>query len=145
MGKQEFVDNLRITLNGRISPSMVMEHVNYYENYINSEIQKGKSESEVMNGLGDPRLIARTIVDANKRANGEEDNSFQGTYYQEAVNQQRAGRGIKIPLWVWVILVLVVLILIIRTAFSVVYYFMPILMPVLLILFLIKLFKDWLR
>ena len=31
MNKQEFVDRLRMALNGRVSPGLVMDNVNYYQ------------------------------------------------------------------------------------------------------------------
>ena len=48
MDKQEFVDRLRMALNGRVSPGLVMDNVNYYEDYINTEIRKGRTEEEVL-------------------------------------------------------------------------------------------------
>ena len=59
MNKQDFIDRLRMALNGRVSPGLVMDNVNYYEDYINTEIRKGRTEEEVLESLGDPRLIAR--------------------------------------------------------------------------------------
>lgn len=35
----------------------------YYQNIYPQEIASGKSEKEVLEELGDPRLIARTIID----------------------------------------------------------------------------------
>ena len=61
MNKQEFVDRLLMALNGRVSPGLVMDNVNYYEDYINTEIRKGRTEEEVLESLGDPRLIARFL------------------------------------------------------------------------------------
>ena len=61
MNKQEFVDRLRMALNGRVSPGLVMDNVNYYQDYINTEIRKGRTEEEVLESLGDPRLIARFL------------------------------------------------------------------------------------
>ena len=37
----------------------------YYDDYIRSERQKGRSEADIMEELGDPRLIARTILDTS--------------------------------------------------------------------------------
>ena len=34
MNKQDFMDRLRMALNGRVSPGLVMDNVNYYEDYI---------------------------------------------------------------------------------------------------------------
>ena len=48
MNKQEFVDRLRMALNGRVSPGLVMDNVNYYQDYINTEIRKGRTEEEVL-------------------------------------------------------------------------------------------------
>lgn len=36
MNKQDFIDRLRMALNGRVSPGLVMDNVNYYEDYINT-------------------------------------------------------------------------------------------------------------
>ena len=58
MDRQEFLEKLRLSLNGRLPAQAVAEHISYYEDYINTEIRKGKSEEEVVGMLGDPRLIA---------------------------------------------------------------------------------------
>ena len=55
MTKQEFLDRLRMSLHGKIPPGQVVENLQFYEDYINTEIRKGAAEEEVMAGLGDPR------------------------------------------------------------------------------------------
>ena len=62
MTKQEFLEKLRLALNGKVAGNVVTENLQYYEDYINTEIRKGRSEEEVLASLGDPRLIARTII-----------------------------------------------------------------------------------
>ena len=64
MNRQEFVDRLRIALSGKVSPALVEENARYYEDYINTRIRLGEAEENVLQGLGDPRLIARSIVAA---------------------------------------------------------------------------------
>ena len=78
MNKQEFVDRLRMALNGRVSPGLVMDNVNYYQDYINTEIRKGRTEEEVLESLGDPRLIARTIIQTN---GGDNRSGYRNTVY----------------------------------------------------------------
>ncbi len=39
--------------------------ISYYRDYIDGEMAKGRSEKDVMDELGDPRLIAKTIKTAN--------------------------------------------------------------------------------
>lgn len=81
MDRQEFMDRLRASLSSSLSPTLVMDNVNYYQEYIQSEMRKGRSEQEVLASLGDPRLIARTIIQTNTT---EEDgyqsggNTYQG-------------------------------------------------------------------
>ena len=65
MTKTEFLDILKESLSGKISASLLQENMNYYNEYIDSQIRMGKSEQDVMESLGDPRLIARTIVQTN--------------------------------------------------------------------------------
>ena len=65
MNKAEFLEQLRLSLNGRMDASQVMDNLRYYEEYINSQLRQGKTEEDVMSMLGSPRLIARTITDAN--------------------------------------------------------------------------------
>lgn len=62
MTKNEFLELLRTALLGEIPDTEIESNMKYYEEYIQSEGYK-TSEEEVINQLGDPRLIAKTIVD----------------------------------------------------------------------------------
>lgn len=65
MTKNEFLDILRISLEGEILSSDVENNIKYYEDYINTQL-KQKSFEEIYSELGNPRLIAKTIIDTNK-------------------------------------------------------------------------------
>lgn len=65
MTREEFITQLRLTLQGKVSSGKVQENISYYNEYINGEIQKGKSEAEVLHLLGDPALLAKTIIAAD--------------------------------------------------------------------------------
>ena len=166
MNKQEFVDRLRMALNGRVSPGLVMDNVNYYEDYINTEIRKGRTEEEVLESLGDPRLIARTIIQTN---GGDNRSGYRNTVYGNGEYREAAGQNLhrsytegaddgngkhqnkvanvfaKLPTWVWVILGILVVVLIFSAVFSVLSFLAPVLIPILVVLFLVKLFRDWLN
>lgn len=62
MTREEFLQELRIALQGRIPQSQVNEHLNYYENYIMEESRKGRTEEEVIADIGNPRLAAKTLT-----------------------------------------------------------------------------------
>ncbi len=165
MSKQEFIDRLRSALNGRIAPGLVMDHVKYYEDYINTEIRKGKTEHEVLQILGDPRLIARTIIETNGKSsdntyqdagyqnNAHQSNSYQGAdyqnggYYQSGDSNQRQLKEkiFHLPGWVWAVIVILIVVVIISTIFSVLSFLAPVIIPIAFVAFLVKLFRDWLN
>lgn len=91
MNRQEFVDRLKVSLSGKVSPGQVEENARYYEDYINTRIRLGETEESVMRELGDPRLIARSIVAAESGRTGEngEDQVYGGG---EEGNRRRSGR-----------------------------------------------------
>ena len=166
MSKQEFIENLRLALNGRVSPGVVTENLNYYNDYINMEIRKGRTEEEVLASLGDPRLIARTIMqthgggnDPTGRGMGDggsytsQSGSYSGQYYNRNADPSydsysqndghTGGRHFRIPGWLFLILILVVVVLVVGVAFSVLSFLLPVLLPLLVVVFLVKLFRDW--
>ena len=70
MNKKEFLDILYNQLSGQMPEGNVAAHVQYYRNYIEEEQRKGHSEDDILNELGDPRLIARTLLDTDSTASG---------------------------------------------------------------------------
>ena len=66
MNKREFLNKLNEFLSYELPASMVREKLSFYSDYIDREVSSGKSTAEVLDGLGDPQLIARTIIDAAK-------------------------------------------------------------------------------
>ena len=58
------MQGLRSELEGRVPYSVIQENLRYYDSYIMEEAAKGQTEDEVIESLGGPRIIARTIVDA---------------------------------------------------------------------------------
>lgn len=169
MNKQQFIDKLRAALNGRIAPGLVTDNVNYYEDYINMEIRKGRSEAEVLQMLGDPRLIARTIIETTAKGSrtdyqdmGNNSGAYREAEYTEA-NQGDAGyysygyqsntaqddgnflKKYHLPGWLVSVIVIVVIVLIFSLIFSVLSFLAPIIIPVFVVIFLVKLFRDWLN
>lgn len=147
MTKQVFLDRLRMALSGRVSPSLVEDNVTYYEEYINTQIRLGKSEAAVMDMLGDPRLIAKTIITTND--NNTEQTSYE---YQEVSTDidllsklKRWLSTVHVPGWVWGIAVGIIFIGILSVLFSIISFLLPVLLPVAIVVFLIKLFRDWLN
>lgn len=81
MNRTEFLQGLKSELEGRVPYSVIQENLRYYDGYIADEVAKGTPEEEVIQGLGGPRIIARTIVDAAYDTEDRPDgyDSFGGT------------------------------------------------------------------
>ena len=78
MNKTEFLDELKTALEGSVPESVIAENLNYYDNYISGEIRSGRGAEEIFEELGDPRLIARTIIASTEAE--EEDGPFAGGF-----------------------------------------------------------------
>ena len=63
MTKTEFIEALRKSLYGKVDDNELAGNISYYGSYIDGEVARGRSEAEVCEELGDPRLIAKTIVE----------------------------------------------------------------------------------
>ena len=70
MTRQEFLSGLEAALSGQVDQQTLLDNIRYYRGYIDEEIRKGRTESEVLEELGNPRLIARTIIDAAEAGTG---------------------------------------------------------------------------
>jgi len=154
MSKQEFVETLRLALSGKMSAEQVAENVNYYEDYINTQIRMGNAEEDVLDKLGDPRLIAKSILSANKAgANDYESDAstqYGNGYYENSGERSTFGDrmsnfGGRMPGWLLALIVVVAIIAVLGVVFSVLSFLAPILVPMLVVLFLVKLFRDWLN
>ncbi len=84
MVKKEFLDILRESLAGNIPVSEIEENIRYYKDYIENGAE---SEEEALKQLGDPHLIARTIIDSFKASKG----SMADFYTEQARNEYSSG------------------------------------------------------
>ena len=65
MHKAEFLETLREALSGNMQEGKIAAHMQYYQDYIERQIRNGRSEEEILTELGDPRLIAKTLLDTD--------------------------------------------------------------------------------
>ena len=159
MDRNEFVSILRSTLTGEVPASVVEENVRYYDSYISQEIAGGKSEQEVLEALGEPRLIARTIIDTQGQQSGYS-KAYTSAYDTEDADREKGfhaelneegGVDIKYKSFnfnTWygrllvTIVVVLVLVLVITVVGGILSWILPVLVPVLLILWLLRFFSG---
>ena len=68
MSKEEFLQTLREALAGEVPEGLIQENVQYYDQYITAEMRKGRTAQNIIEELGGPRIIAKTIIDASEAA-----------------------------------------------------------------------------
>lgn len=167
MTKEEFLEGLKRALFSTGSQSLIEYNLDYYSSYIDGEIAKGRSMDEVMNELGDPRLIANSIKVAEGYSDvfvGFEDEVIDGNAgdykensdfefntkgfdkdYEESHKENSAfkiynmnGKSLILPL----IIALAVLILVVVVIVAVFSFLAPVLLPIIAVLIVVGLIKG---
>ena len=167
MTKEEFLEGLKRALFSTGSQSLIEYNLDYYSSYIDGEIAKGRSMDEVMNELGDPRLIANSIKVAEGYSDvfvGLEDEVIDGNAgdykensdfefntkgfdkdYEERHEENGAfkiynmnGKSLILPL----IIVLAILVLVVVVIVAVFSFLAPVLLPIIAVLIVIGLIKG---
>lgn len=144
MTRQEFLDTLGRALRRELSEQEVLKNIQYYEDYIDREVQNGENEVQVLSRLGDPRLIARTILQVDEQkaeesfgysgatvytegedgAYREEPGMDQKAFYEEQIKVHRFGWKERLIL----ILIIVAVFLILGTVFAVFLKLLPVIL-----------------
>lgn len=152
MDKREYVSCIERALVGKINPAELRDIVQYYRDYIDMEIRKGKSEQQVLEELGDPRLLAKTIaathgngvagtgdLGSGFRSRGTDGAGFEPE--REGYNGKKA-KSWHIPLVAVIGILLLILLLVASLVLSVVRILLPVVLPVLIILWIIRFFRK---
>ncbi|MDF2844131.1 MAG: putative rane protein [Herbinix sp.] len=154
MNKKEFLDVLRQTLAGEVSSSTIDQNLQYYNQYISS---RGiENEEKVIEELGDPRLIAKTIILTDKSAKQKgqfRENESQRSYYEDgedykdsnyrSANKQNGFNKMSWTSKLSMILILIAVILVVVIIGRVIIGFLFAFgIPIILVLLLISLFKK---
>ena len=153
MNKKEFLDLLRQSLAGEVDNRILEQSISFYNEYISS--QSSKSEEEVIKEIGDPRLIAKTIIETENASYRETDNRDKYVNYNNSddyngysrSNDNRSSPN-KIYHLKWYHMALIVLILIflfiflIRIGWILLRLFFVFFVPIIFIGLLLALFRK---
>lgn len=152
MSKQEFLERLSEALREAMDDRSAYEHISYYSGYIDDEIRKGRSEEEVVSELGNPRLIAKSIIDRGGYTSSEASyttydtrrtgNGMSGDDGFEDKNQNVRftinGNGVNpvIAKVVGAVVLIVILALVLLVLWGISWLVIKIVLPIVLVLFL---------
>ena len=71
MNKDEFLRRLEDALSGEVPASVIRENLNYYADYLSQELGKGRTIDEIIEEIGEPNIVARTIIPRRLRERPE--------------------------------------------------------------------------
>lgn len=152
MKKEEFLQGLGEALAGEMPTETMKENLRYYEDYIRTEQGRGRTEEEIMEELGSPRLIARTIIDATP---GAGDGSY-GSRETASESYAKSGRdesyqnsgGVRyydLNKWYWKLLGIVLVVLMITVVLMIVGGILSLVLPLLPVIGLVILIMWFVR
>ena len=141
MRKNEFLEELRVALSSDLPNSAIQENINYYRDYINTEISNGRTEEDVMDELGDPWIIARTIKDTSGYTNESE------VVFETDENGYTKESTQKVPSDTWrmikgVLILIAVLLVVFTIIKGVIRIVLPIAVPVLAVYIIVRIIKS---
>lgn len=138
MSREEVLQILRNKLSGFLSEAQIQSHLQYYSQYITDEVRKGRSEEEVIASLGDPRLIARTLIDASEASGSQGYGTYQEYQEREEPRQQttpqRNRHILDLSTWYGKFLLILGAVLLIALVVTI----LSVLLPVILIIVLVS-------
>lgn len=144
MNRAEFLDILKKSLEGEIPQAECVDNLRYYGEYFEKDT---RSDEEICEELGDPRLIAKSVIEAylaSKGADAEHYTSqarseyrrMQGDDYPNGTTNSGAmGLLHKVALIAVVLLVILLLAFVLRLTFA-------LLIPILVVVLLWKLIQG---
>lgn len=152
MTRMEFIQQLREALGNDLSSNVVQENVSFYDQYITDEVSKGKSEAEVLSMLGDPWILARTIVDAQDgtdqsiaHGTGNSNTGYNGETSKQGERQTQI-RTFGLDTWWKKLLLILAVIMVVVVIFSIVTGLVrlvaPIVVPIVVIMLIVRVFSN---
>lgn len=158
MTKYEFLNRLQEALEGEVTQGIINENINYYSNYIDGEMSKGKSEAEILQQLGEPRLIAKTIIETDslsqnnrtytysnesEETSDEEPNrkGFNAGYNGQNGWDIRFG-NLKLNTWYGKMILIILIVIIICIVGQIAIAILPIILPIIIIFWLLSFFTG---
>ena len=153
MTQRDFIQQLEQALAGELGHGVVKENIDYYEQYIEGEVKKGKAEEDVVSSLGDPWVIAKTVIQA-QGSQDEFGSNYRGNVEQYSWGDEREASGspyVKVHhfgLGSWrriLAVVLVVALVVVMTGVllvGVIYILLPILIPILILYIVYRLLRS---
>ncbi len=145
MDKKQFLDDLRRCLKGKIDDRELESNISYYSSYIDSQIAEGRTEKEVLNELGSPRLIAKTIIQTYHMKDDPISRQFSKRTYaetdeEENFNEDFGEEGFleKLHRVLTMVCIALVVLIVVSILFRIISFLLPLLALIVIIVLVMR-------
>lgn len=149
MNKTEFLKKLEEHLEGQMEKSKIQAHIQYYREYIETQIKNGKTEEQLWKELGEPHLIAKTLLDADKDAVQDSYKTYRenkNEIYEEESENSIYGKykvfKLDLTSWYGKLIVIIFAVLLILGLLIIIGTLLPILAVTAIILYIVSYIKK---
>lgn len=145
MSKSDFLEELGRSLGGKVDDGELRRQIAYYDSFIMGEINKGRSEEEVLRELGNPRLIAKTIVQTYSMQDNPINRQYtqNNTPHAEYTEEEESGNiKSKVSGVLSAIIGVIALLLILGLVFSVIKFMLPVIALIIVVYIIYRMFAQ---
>lgn len=143
MKKDDYIFYLNKALKGELPPEKVKYYTDYYKQYIDEEVRNGRKQQDVIDELGHPNMIAKSVIEAEKMSggvNGHYEDVEEHEHIQDVNFKYFKIKSIAIG-----ILLLLSILIVISLVMGAFIILLRIFFPIILIVGIIVLIKKMLR
>lgn len=133
-----FLKELEEGLRGEVPDSVVRDTLSYYRSYFAEQRAKGVTEQEVAASLGSGRIIARSVIDANRMDGRETVYTGEPAAGNGAASGNKAGMFEKVKTIAIIMAVTIVILFVVGLFFRLVWMILPVVLVIMLIVWLVK-------
>lgn len=133
-----FLKELEEGLRGEVADSVVRDTLSYYRNYFAEQRAKGVTEQEVVASLGSGRIIARSVIDANRNDGRETVYTSGPEPRTDTDSRNKTGIFEKIKTLLVIMAVTIVVLFVVGLFFRLVWMVLPVVLVIMLIVWLVK-------
>lgn len=164
MNKEEFLRELEEALAGDVPEAVIRDNISYYGSYLTQEMAGGRTVDEIVAEIGEPFIVAKTIIESSEASGETAGNAGYGGYgnFRETYTESRSQdqyqerqqnphpniHYIDLNKWYWKLLGIVVFVFVVLLLFNIVGGILALLMRFagpLLMIFLVIWFVNNLR
>lgn len=133
-----FLKELEESLRGEVPESVVRDTVSYYRNYFASQKADGVTEEAVIASLGSGRMIARSVIEANRTDSRETVYTSEPRQNEETKSSKGDGLFARLKIIAIIMAVTIVVLFVAGLFFRLLWMLLPVILIIMLIVWLVK-------